>query len=34
MRNLLMIGGFGIFLPFSQEEAKVCVEDDAATVEE
>jgi hypothetical protein len=34
MRNLLMIGGFGIFLPFAQEEANVCVADDAATKEE
>jgi hypothetical protein len=34
MRNLLMIGGIGVFLPFSQEEAKVCVADDAATAEE
>jgi hypothetical protein len=25
MRDLLMIGGIGVFLPFSQEEAEVCV---------
>jgi hypothetical protein len=27
MRDLLMIGGIGVFLPFSQEEAEVCVAD-------
>jgi hypothetical protein len=34
MRNLLMIGGIGIFLPFSHEEAEVCVADSAAIAEE
>jgi hypothetical protein len=29
-----MIGGIGVFLPFSQEEAEVCVADGAATAEE
>jgi hypothetical protein len=29
-----MIGGIGVFLPFSQEEAEVCVADDAATTAE
>jgi hypothetical protein len=28
-RNLLMIGGIGIFFPFSQDEAKFCVSNDA-----
>jgi hypothetical protein len=33
-RNLLMIGGIGIFLPFAQEEAEICVADvEAATTE-
>jgi hypothetical protein len=34
MRNILMIGGIQIFLPFSQGEAEVCVIDGAATVAE
>jgi hypothetical protein len=34
MRDLLMIGGIGVFLPFSQEEAEVCVADGAATTEQ
>jgi hypothetical protein len=29
LRDLLMIGGIQIFLPFSQEEAEVCVMDGA-----
>jgi hypothetical protein len=29
-----MIGGIGIFLPLSPEEAKVCVVDEAATTRE
>jgi hypothetical protein len=29
-----MIGGIGVFLPFSQEEVEVCVADDAAIAEE
>jgi hypothetical protein len=34
LRNLLMIGGIQIFLPFAQEEAEVCVADvEAATTE-
>jgi hypothetical protein len=33
-QDLLMIGGIGLFLPFTQEEAKVCVADDAAAAEE
>jgi hypothetical protein len=32
-RNLLMIGGIQIFLPFAQEEAEICVAD-ATTTEE
>jgi hypothetical protein len=32
-RNLLMIGGIQIFLPFSRGEAKICVAD-ATTTEE
>jgi hypothetical protein len=32
LRNLLMIGGIQIFLPFAQEEAEICVAD-AATAE-
>jgi hypothetical protein len=31
-RNLLMIGGIEIFLPFAQEEVEICVAD-AATIE-
>jgi hypothetical protein len=27
LRNLLMIGGIQIFLPFAQEEAEICVAD-------
>jgi hypothetical protein len=34
LRNLLMIRGIGIFLPFSQEEAKVYVADEAAIARE
>jgi hypothetical protein len=34
MRDLLMIGGIHVFLPFAQEEAEVCVADDASTTEE
>jgi hypothetical protein len=30
-RNLLMIGGIQIFLPFSQGEAEICVADAATT---
>jgi hypothetical protein len=34
LRNLLMIGGIQIFLPFAQEEAEICVADvEAATAE-
>jgi hypothetical protein len=33
LRDLLMIGGIGIFLPLSLEEAEVCIAD-AATAEE
>jgi hypothetical protein len=29
-----MIGGIGVFLPFAQEEAEVCVADGAATTAE
>jgi hypothetical protein len=32
--NILMIGGIGVSLPFSQEEAEFCVADGAETVEE
>jgi hypothetical protein len=32
MRNLLMIGGIGIFLPLSPEEVEICVV--GATIEE
>jgi hypothetical protein len=31
--NILMIGGIGVFLPFSQEKADICVAG-ATTVEE
>jgi hypothetical protein len=31
MRNLLMIGGIEVFLPFGQEEEKICVADAATT---
>jgi hypothetical protein len=34
LRDLLMIGGIKIFIPFTEEEAKVCVANDAAAVEE
>jgi hypothetical protein len=33
LRNILMIGGIHIFLPFSQGEAKVYVADEVATTE-
>jgi hypothetical protein len=33
LRDLLMIGGIGVFLPFAQEEAEVCIAD-ATTTEE
>jgi len=33
LRSLMMIGGIGIFLSFSREEAEICVVD-AATTEE
>jgi hypothetical protein len=33
LRDLLMIGGIGVFLPLSLEEAEVCIAD-AATAEE
>ena len=34
LRDLLMIGGIEIFLPFSQEEVEICVVDvEVATVE-
>jgi hypothetical protein len=31
LRDLLMIGGIKVFLPFSQEEAEICVSDAATT---
>jgi hypothetical protein len=31
MRDLLMIGGIGIFLPLSPKEAKICVADTTTT---
>jgi hypothetical protein len=34
LRRFMMIGGIGVFLPFSQEEAEVSVADDAAAAEE
>jgi hypothetical protein len=34
LRDILMIGGIGIFLPFSQEEAEIYVAGGAATIEE
>jgi hypothetical protein len=35
LRDLLMIGGIQVFLPFAQEEAEICVVDvEAATTEE
>jgi hypothetical protein len=34
MRDLLMIGGIKVLLPFTQEEAEVCVADEATTIEE
>jgi hypothetical protein len=30
LRDIMMIGGIGVFLPFSQEEAEICVADGAA----
>jgi hypothetical protein len=32
--NILMIGGIGVFLPFSQGEAEVCVVGDVVIAEE
>jgi hypothetical protein len=32
--NIMMIGGIGVFLSFSEEEAEVCVADGAATTVE
>ena len=34
LRNLLMIGGIQIFLPFAQEEAEICIVDIEATIAE
>jgi hypothetical protein len=34
LKDLLMIGGIGVFLPFSPGEAELCVADCAATTTE
>jgi hypothetical protein len=34
LRSFLMIGGIGIFLPFAQEEAEICVADVGAAIAE
>jgi hypothetical protein len=34
LKSLMMSGGIGIFLPFSREEAKVCVAKGATTTKE